>query len=71
MKIVKFCNDKFGIRKFWFFEWNYVDLKNPRFVWVAGSPHFSDCMNDFETVKEVYCMLTGKHVTVKVRYLVN
>ena len=66
MKIVQFANGQYGIRKYWFWGWFFVDLKNPyTFEWVRGTIYFSNCMGDLAKVKEVYFMLTGKYRIVK------
>lgn len=61
MKIVDFGNGKFGLRRFWFFGWYYVDLKDHKFSWPSGSPLFkSECIGTLEQVRGVRDYLKPK-----------
>ena len=58
MKLVKFKNGKFAIRRWYVLRYTYKDLKD-NYWWSRSSPHFPDCMSDNEThVRSVFELLS-------------
>jgi hypothetical protein len=57
MKIVKFENGKYGIRRFWFLGWWFVDLRSPRLNWTRGDSDFEDCLGTLEQCLEIRATL--------------
>ena len=54
MKLVKFENSKYGVRKGnWFIGYTFIDLKSPRFTWVSGDRFFEDCQGGYEDAKKI------------------
>lgn len=52
MKLVKFKDGKFGVRKgFWPF-YLYRDFDSPRLWWGNKSVHFRDCKTDEHTARQ-------------------
>lgn len=43
MRLVKFDDDTYGVRKYWFFGWHFVDLTTSRYAWSRGNVYFKDC----------------------------
>lgn len=55
LKIVKFKNGKYAIRRLWIFGYEYLDLENPGLFWGKRSRHYGDCLSpDYENVKRVF-----------------
>jgi hypothetical protein len=48
MKMVIFDNGKYGVRKFWFFGWHFVDLFNNKYSWHSKDLLFRRCMGTKE-----------------------
>jgi len=59
MKLVKFKNGKWGLRK-GSFIWGYSfrDFKNGGFWWSQESQHFRDCMTDEDTARDYFNLAT-------------
>ena len=55
MKLVKFGENKYGIRM-GFLKHKYVDLKTPYFNWSMDSRHYQDCIGTLEEVRKVWFM---------------
>jgi hypothetical protein len=53
MKLVKFNDGTYGVRKYWLFGWHFVDLKDPQFSWTFGSIYFCCCKGSEERAREV------------------
>lgn len=65
MKLVQFENGKYGVRAGWFFGWEFVDLKEPRFKWKRSDEHFYDCMGSKERCEQVVAQSKLKFRAVK------
>lgn len=64
-ELVKFDNDKYGIRRAWcglFAE--FKDLQHSGFWWSSRSAHFKDCQGTAERAKEVFYIVNPKVVGV-------
>lgn len=64
MKLVKFGNGKYGIRKGWFFH-SYLDLSCGRFWWYKGSRYFSDCQCDEYIARKAFNALMQKDEVIE------
>ncbi len=53
MKIVKFKDGSFGIRRLTPIGYQYKDLVHS-FWWFLGSEHFADCCRDLECAQKAY-----------------
>lgn len=63
MKIVKFKDGKFGIRRFnLFFGYEYLDLNHDdaQYWWTRGDIFFNDCKKDLPTCQKKYNQLKDK-----------
>jgi beta-lactamase class D len=59
VKLIKFKNGNFGIRKGgWFTGYLFKDFKNERFWWSIDSTYFEDCKTDEETARRIFNNLT-------------
>ena len=67
MKIVKFQNGSYGIRK-WSFGYQYKDLKD-HFWWSLQSNHFKDCQGTIAQVLDVFKQKKDKGVPVRLEDL--
>lgn len=60
MKIVKFADGKYGIRRrAWWALWmgfEFLDLLNEALWWPTGSVYFRDCRGTFESVTNAMAM---------------
>ncbi len=66
MKIVKFRNGKYAIRKWCFFGgYEYKDLKNKCHWWGKEDIYFNDCMGTLEEVKKGWNFLNDSGRVVK------
>ena len=43
MKIVKFKDGTYGVRRLSLFGYEYKDFRNPQFWWLRNSQYFPDC----------------------------
>lgn len=57
IKLVKFSNGKFGVRRGWIF-YEYFDLKDTQYWWEKSSRHFPYCMVDIDIARHAFNMLT-------------
>jgi len=57
MKIVKFENGLYGIRRYWLLAWHYLDLTDTRYTHMPNTPLFQNCMGDLEQVKKCIVFL--------------
>ncbi len=68
MKIVKFGNGKYGIRKYrpwWFSDYYFVDLISTQFAWSMDSGYFfNSCMGTKKQVEEIYSGFNHKAVKI-------
>lgn len=62
MKIVKFENGKFAIRKFTIFGWQYKDLRTGGLWWNQSSVWFSDCLGTYDECAKQF---TGNGIVVR------
>ena len=67
MKLVRFEDGTFGVRRWWFFGWVYLDLKSPSmFNWSAQSEYFIDCKGTKEqALKAMKRKSRDSHVVVR------
>jgi len=66
MKLVEFEDGTFGIRKFWFFGWYFVDLFSKGYSWTQSSEHFPDCKRTREHAENILSNLKPKKLPYKV-----
>lgn len=70
MKLVKFENGTFGVRKYWFFGWHFVDLEMPGFDWDTRSRCFPFCQGSELDARHAMKLasdkgLSAKHTVIK------
>lgn len=57
MKIVKFKDGQYGLRKWTIFGYEYFDLKSPWYWWGRSCSFFiKDCRSDLESVQRASAM---------------
>lgn len=65
MKIVKFKNGRYGIRRGFFGFYQFKDLRNQPYWWRKSNRYIYECQtHDFERVKEIFYILTDIGVPV-------
>ena len=63
MKLIEFSNGTFGVRRYWFFGWHFMDLKSTNFAWNKGDLYFSHCQGTREEARlAIDGRTTGWHV---------
>ena len=62
MKIVKFNNGKYAIRKFSLFGWKYMDLRDDRsYWWHRSCEPYPNCLTiSLTEITDIYNRLTDK-----------
>ena len=62
MKIVKFKNGKYALRRFSLFGWEYMDLRdNEDYWWYRSSAPYLNCLsNNLTEITAIYNRLTDK-----------
>ncbi len=67
MKLVKFKDGTYGVRKFWLCGWHFVDLKSDDLTWQPsdGSYYFQRCKGTREEAEAKLHSLKITHEVIK------
>lgn len=69
MKLVKFKNGQYGIRRFWLIplKYEYLDFECPCYWHKTEYPYFKSCKTTKKKAQEHFEQLTDKGEPVKIR----
>lgn len=67
MRLVKFEDGTYGVRKHWFFGWYFQDLSLIGFEWKQRDKFFRACMGSESEARSMYKRLKrGKYVSYEI-----
>ena len=70
-ELVRFRNNKFGVRKKGSLGWKYKDFASDEYWWSIKSRHFKDCLTSFAVADKYYSSCKYKSFWTRVKEFFN